>query len=131
MNDSEKWDRLLKQALASAVEPEEELNQSIINRFKERARMKRGNRKRVSVGLLVVVFTLVLSITAFASTQLFNSKEIAEHLGDRSLAEAFEGSEAIEINQTTSSGDYNITLHGIHRHDIYLPRLLTFNERRN
>lgn len=45
MNDSEKWDGLLKQALASAVEPEEELNQSIINRFKERARMKRSNRR--------------------------------------------------------------------------------------
>lgn len=54
-----------------------------------------------------------MSITAFAATQLFNSKEIAEHLGDRSLAEAFEGSQAIEINQTISSGDFNITLHGI------------------
>lgn len=113
MNDSEKWDRLLRKALASAMEPEEELNQSIINRFKERTRMKRGNRKRVSVGLLVVVFTLVFSITAFAATQLFSSKEIAEHLGDRSLAKAFESRDAIEINQTIPSGDYNITLHGI------------------
>ncbi|BBI33373.1 hypothetical protein [Cohnella abietis] len=113
MNDSEKWDRILKQALASAVEPEEELNQSIINRFKERTRMKRGHRKRISVGLLVVVFTIVMSITAYAATQLFSSKEIAEHLGDRSLAEAFESKDAIEINQTIASGDYNITLHGI------------------
>ncbi|MDQ8739239.1 hypothetical protein [Paenibacillus sp. LHD-38] len=60
--------------------------------------MKRGNRKRVSVGLLVVILTLVLSVTAFVATQLFNSKEIAEHLRDRNLAVAFEGSEAIEIN---------------------------------
>ncbi|TCZ75092.1 hypothetical protein E0485_19075 [Paenibacillus albiflavus] len=113
MNDSEKWDRLFKNTLASDMEPEEELNQSIINRFKERTRVKSGNRKRLSVVLLVAVFTLVLSITAYAATQLLSSKEIAEHIGDRSLAEAFESKEAIEINQTVRSGDYNITLHGI------------------
>lgn len=113
MNDSEKWDRLLKQALAPAVEPEEELNQSIINRFKERTRLKGSNRKRVSVGLLVAIFTLVMSITAYAATQLFSSKEIAEHLGDRSLAEAFESKDAIKVNQTIASGVYNITLQGI------------------
>jgi hypothetical protein len=113
MNDSEKWDRLLKQALASTIEPEDELDQSIINRFKERIPMKRSNRKRVSIGVLVAVFTLVMSITAYAATQLFSSREIAEHLGDRSLAEAFASKDAIEINQTITSGGYNITLHGI------------------
>lgn len=113
MSDSEKWDRLLKQALTSGNEPEEELNQLIINRFKEKTRMKRGHRKRVSIGLLVAIFTLVMSITAFAVTSFFSPKEIAEHLGDGSLAEAFESKDAIEINQTIASGDYNITLHGI------------------
>lgn len=113
MNDSEKWDRLLKQALAPTAEPDEELNQNLMNRIKESSRMNRGNRKRVSVGILVVIFTLVISVSAFAATKLFNSNEVAEHLGDSVLAQAFESNDATEINQSIESGDYNFTLHGI------------------
>ncbi|UVI28439.1 hypothetical protein [Paenibacillus spongiae] len=113
MNDSQEWDKLLKQALAAAEEPEEQLNSSIINRYKERNRMKRVTRKRFSIGVLVAVLTLVMSITAVAATQLFSSKQVAEHLGDQVLAKAFESKGAIEINQTVASGDFNFTLHGI------------------
>ncbi|MCQ6560539.1 hypothetical protein [Paenibacillus mendelii] len=113
MNDSEKWDGLLRQALAPAAEPEEELNESIINRYKERNRMKRVNSKRISIGVLVAVCTLVLSITAVAAAQLFSSKQVAQHLGDQVLAQAFESRDAIEVNQSVASGDYNFTLHGI------------------
>lgn len=113
MNDSEKWDRILKQALTSTAEPEEELNQRILNRFKERNKMKSVNKKRISAVALVAVFTLVMSITAFAATQYFSSKQVAEHLGEQILAEAFESNDAIEINQSIASGNYNYTLHGI------------------
>lgn len=113
MNESEKWDRLLRQALASAAEPEEELNQSVINHFKERQNMNRVYRKRISTGVLVAVFMLVMSVTAYAATQLFSSKQVAEHLGEQILAKAFESSDAIEINQTIASGGYSFTLHGI------------------
>ena len=113
MNESEKWDRLLRQALASAAEPEEELNQSVINQFKERQNMNRVYRKRISTGVLVAVFMLVMSVTAYAATQLFSSKQVAEHLGEQILAKAFESRDAIEINQTIGSGGYSFTLHGI------------------
>ncbi|MFX3634536.1 MAG: hypothetical protein ACE3L7_15695 [Candidatus Pristimantibacillus sp.] len=112
-NELSKWDGLLKQALASEAEPEEIMNESLINRFKERAKIKHAFRKRISAGLLVVVITIVMSITAYAATQLFSSKQVAEHLGEQILAKAFESNDAIEINQTISSGDYNFTLHGI------------------
>lgn len=113
MNDSEKWDLLLSQALAPEAEPDEKLNQNIINGLKERGRMKRVYRKRVSVGVLAVVFTLVMSITAYAATQLFNSRQVVEHLGEKDLAQAFDSQDAIEINQTIGSAGYRFTLHGI------------------
>ncbi|TVX99718.1 hypothetical protein [Cohnella terricola] len=113
MNDSEKLDRLLKQALASEEEPEEKLNEELINRYKERNRMKRGTRKRLSAGVLVAVLAVALSATAYAATQLFSSKQVAEHLGEKALAGAFGSSDAIEINKTVTSGGYEVTLHGI------------------
>lgn len=113
MNSNEKFDRMLRQALASSTEPEEDLNQSIINRYKERNQLKHSYRKKISSVMLVAVFAVAMSITAVAATQLFSPKQVAEHAGDRILSEAFESSDAIEINQTASSGNYTFTLHGI------------------
>lgn len=113
MNSNEKFDRMLRQALASSTEPEEDLNQSIINRYKERNQLKSSYRKKISSVMLVAVFAVAMSITAVAATQLFSPKQVAEHAGDRILSEAFESSDAIEINQTASSGNYIFTLHGI------------------
>lgn len=113
MNSNEKFDRMLRQALASSTEPEEDLNQSIINRYKERNQLKSSYRKKISSVMLVAVFAVAMSITAVAATQLFSPKQVAEHAGDRILSEAFESSDAIEINQTASSGNYTFTLHGI------------------
>jgi len=113
MSDSTKWDRMFKQALASSEEPGDSLNESIIRLYKERTAMKRGYRKRISAGVLAAVFTIVISITAIAATQLFSSKQVAERLGQQILAKAFESADAIEINQSAAGGDYTFTLHGI------------------
>jgi len=113
LNESEKWDRLFKEALASTAEPDEELNERMLNRIKERSRRMPVFRKRISIAVLVAVCTLVMSITAVAATQFFNPKQVAEHLGKDILAKAFESKDAIEINQTVASGDYSYTLHGI------------------
>ncbi|MBD2862341.1 hypothetical protein [Paenibacillus oceani] len=113
MSDPTKWDRMFKQALASTEEPGDSLNESIIHLYKERTAMKRGYRKRISAGVLAAVFTIVISITAIAATQLFSSKQVAERLGQQLLAKAFESADAIEINQSAAAGDYTFTLHGI------------------
>lgn len=113
MNDSEKWERMLKQALAAPGEPEEKLNQSILNRAEERNSMNRVYRKRISAGVMVAALTLVMSVTAIAATQFFSSDQVAVQLGEKMLAKAFESKDAIEINQSAVSGDYKFTLHGI------------------
>ncbi|OXS52909.1 hypothetical protein B1A99_31640 [Cohnella sp. CIP 111063] len=109
----EDWDRLLRQSLADAAEPGEELNESLIRQLKERNEMKPKYKKRLSVGLLAAVLLLVLSVSAYAANQLFSAKQVAERLGDRMLAEAFESKDAVQINQSKASGDYRFTLHGL------------------
>jgi len=113
MNDSDKWERMLRQALASPGEPEEKLNQSILNRVEERNSMNHVYRKRLSTGVMVAVLTLVMSVTAIAATQFFSSDQVAVQLGEKILAKAFESSDAIEVNKSVDSGDYKFTLHGI------------------
>lgn len=106
-------EQILKQALASKAEPDEKLNNSLIEQIKERSQMKQAYRRKLSAGLLAAVLLLVLSVSAYAATQLFSPKQVAEHFGDQLLAEAFDSQDAIEINQSKDSGDYRFTLHGI------------------
>lgn len=106
-------EQILRQALASKAEPDETLNNSLIEQIKERSQMKKAYRKKLSAGLLAAVLLLVLSVSAYAATQLFSPKQVAEHFGDQLLAEAFDSKDAIEINQSKNSGDYRFTLHGL------------------
>lgn len=112
MKDAD-WERLLKQSLASTAEPEDKLNESLIHQLKERSQMKHKYRKRLSAGLLSAVLLLALSVSAYAAAQLFSAKQIVDHLGDKLLADAFESKDAIQINQSKTSGDYRFTLHGL------------------
>lgn len=112
MNDAE-WDRLLKQSLTNEVAPDDKLNQTIVNQLTERSRVKHQYKKRLSAALVAVVLLLVLSVSAYAASQLFSAKQVAERLGDSLLGEAFESEHAIEINESKAAGDYLFTLYGI------------------
>lgn len=113
MNDAEKWDRVLKQSLAADEEPEAALNQAVVNRYAEGRTRKPVYRRKISVALLTAIFTLAMGVTAFGATHLFSSKQVAEHLGESVLADAFESPDAVEINRAVVSGGYDITLQGI------------------
>ncbi|MGF7059063.1 hypothetical protein [Brassicibacter mesophilus] len=113
MKNSEQMDQLLKQALSVTVEPSEELNQKIINQLKENDIMKPVYKKRISVALIAATITLAMSITAFAAWHFLNPKQVAEHIGDHTLAQAFDHKNAIEINESVVSGGYKFTLLGV------------------
>lgn len=113
MKNTEQFDRLLKQALSSTVEPGEDLNLKIINQLKENDIMKPVYKRRMSVALLTAILTLAMSITAFAAWRLLTPKQVAEHFENQTLARAFEDKNAIEINESIVSDGYNFTLLGI------------------
>ncbi|MGJ0845895.1 hypothetical protein SAMN02745784_02004 [Tissierella praeacuta DSM 18095] len=113
MKDFEKLDKILWQVLSSDNEPDDSLNRKIINRIGERNRMRGTNKRRLSVSAMVAILIVATSISAFAAWKLLTPKEIAENLGDKGLALAFDGEGAVAINQTQTIGGYKITLMGI------------------
>lgn len=114
MKNSEQLEQLLKQALFSPVEPSQELNQKIINQLREENHiMKPVYKKKISIPLIAAAIILTMSITTFAAWNFLSPKQVAEHLEDQTLAQAFEGKNAIAVNESVVSGGYNFTLHGI------------------
>jgi hypothetical protein len=107
------WEKILTQALAPSAEPDEYLNQRISNQLKERIQMKPKYRIRLSASVLAFVMLLALSVTAYAAVQLLSPKQVAEHVGDRALAEAFASKDALQLNQSIEAKDYQFTLHGL------------------
>lgn len=75
--------------------------------------MKPKYRIRFSVSVLAFVLLLALSVTAYAAVQFLSPKQVAEHVGDQVLAEAFAGKDALHLNQTIKSKVYQFTLHGL------------------
>ncbi len=113
MRNYEQEDNLLKQALSPTAEPDEALNQKVINLLKEKNIMKPVLKKRVAAILIAAVVAVAMSATAFAAWKLLNPSQVAEHFGNRTLAQAFKGKDAIKIDKTVVSGGYSITLLGV------------------
>lgn len=111
MDKYEELDQLLNQALSSTAEPSEALNQEIRYRIKESKTMKPA-RKKISVAIIAAVI-FIMSGSVFAAWQLLSPKQVAENLGDKTLAKAFDSENAVHINQSITSGDYTFTLMGI------------------
>lgn len=110
---SDRFDHILKQALAPDQTPDLRLNQKILNQVKEREEMKK--RRKWVPG---IVFSLVLVLAAgsgvvYAAYRLLTPEQTAEKIGDKKLAEAFSGEDAVDINETQHFEKFDVTLMGI------------------
>lgn len=110
---SDRFDHILKQALAPDQTPDLRLNQKILNQVKEREEMKK--RRKWVPG---IVFSLVLVLVAgsgvvYAVYRLLTPEQTAEKIGDKKLAEAFSGEDAVDINETQHFEKFDVTLMGI------------------
>ncbi|GKX27642.1 hypothetical protein SH1V18_01220 [Vallitalea longa] len=112
MRDSEKFNKMLEQALTPVIEPSKELNEKIIDEIRENSNMK-PKKRRVSIALVAVIITLTLSLTAMAAYHLLTAKQIAKEFKDEGLAHAFEQEDAVEINESVISKGYKFTLLGL------------------
>lgn len=71
------------------------------------------SRKMTKMIPIAAVLAVVLAVTAVAVTLLLRPNEVASELKDQTLAEAFEGKNAVVLNKTVKSDGYNITLAGV------------------
>ncbi len=111
---NKKLEDLLYDALLPTDEPDMELNRRILQKqFKEASVMKHYHFKKIAAAAAVCVLT-VGSITAYAAYKFLSPSQIAgEVSNNHALAKAFEGKDAVLVNETQESSDYEITLLGL------------------
>lgn len=111
---NKKLDEILYDALLPADEPDPELNRRILDsRSKEVSAMRHYHFKKMAAAAAVCVLA-VGSITAYAAYKYLSPSQVAEEVSDNNaLAKAFESKDAVLVNETQTSGDYEITLLGL------------------
>lgn len=106
-----KLDDALRHALTPCEEADFELNQKIINLAEEQSVMTEGKKRRLSMAAIIAALVFcACSVTAYAAWQYLSASDIAADAGDRKLAEAFSGEQALAIGQTQCYGGYRVTL---------------------
>ena len=62
--------------------------------------------------MMAAAVVAAMSVTAYAAITLA-PRDVAQRAGNEALAAAFEGEDAITVNETKTVGDYNVTLMGL------------------
>lgn len=110
-------DQLLKNALSSKEEPDYWLNQRIIQKIqeKESETMSEKNRRfRIPAAAMIAAAVIVAgSASAYAAWRYLTPEQVAQTAEDQKLAAAFQGEEAVAVNEVQEYGNYRITLLGI------------------
>lgn len=109
MTDKE-MDEILRCALTEKTEPDAVLQRKVLGKWKENDTMK---TKKIWVAVLTAACILTIGVPVAAAIHYMNSAQVAEHLAYNDIAKAFEGEDAIELNETQTVGGYKITLLGI------------------
>lgn len=110
-------DEILKYALTPNEEPDFWLNQKIRNRINEKERtasdMKKTGKKIQAAIISMAAILGIGSATTYAAWRLLTPGQAAMEAGDHKLKETFEGSDAVQINESQVYGNYRVTLLGI------------------
>ena len=105
-----KLDKILKTALLLDIEPEEELNRSILEAWKENSSMKKDRKRKVAIAVAACMILATGSV--LAATKYLKMGEVAEKSGIE-MEHSFSEENVTEINETKEAGEYRFTLLGI------------------
>ena len=123
-------DNLIKEALVEDVAPSPDLNRQILEKAKERIKMKKSNMKKI-VAVACVGLAVIGSVSTYAAYRYLSPVEIANEVSDNgALAKAFESKDAVIVNETQQTNGYDITFLGLvsgENLDIYVPEDVAMN----
>ena len=106
-------DSLLEQALSPMELPEQELNNQILRKIKERQDMKQEQmcyKRKIPAAVLVAACMIILcSSTVLAVYKYLSPAEVVTEINDNALQKAFLSEDAILVNETQESGGYKVT----------------------
>lgn len=106
-------DRVLKHALSPKEEPDVWLNQNILYQAEEMEHMAKKRKSRISAAAAAAALTLVIGSAAVAAAARYLTPgQIAGELKDRKLMDAFQGEDAVAVNETQEYAGFRITLLG-------------------
>lgn len=106
----------LYEALRPCEKPAPELDRRILNMYSEEVHsMKHNTFSKTAVAAAMACVIAAGSLTVYAAYHYLTPSQIVEELGEKSngLQEAFEGSDAVRVNETQSVNGYDITLLGL------------------
>lgn len=111
---SDKLDDLLKNALAPSEEPSAWLNNRIIQIAKGDITMRKPFYKSARFAVAAAAVILAAGgVTTYATWKYLSMDEVARETKGDKLAKAFQGRDAIRINESQTHGKYKVTLIGI------------------
>lgn len=113
MHDYDKMDSQLAHALAPHEVPPVELKQRTKNAIRAHAGAKTRTRPLFRAALVAVISFALLTATGYAAWMLLSPGEVASRLSYPALAKAFEGPDALVLNESATYGEYTATLLGI------------------
>lgn len=106
-------DRILKHALSPTEEPDAWLNRNILYQAEEMADMAKKKKSRISAAVAAAALTLVIgSAAVVAAARYLTPGQIARELNDGKLMDAFQGEDAVLVNETQEYAGFRITLLG-------------------
>ena len=110
-------DREQYRAQMNAVSFGEDFRQRAAGRMRQAATKKETapmkNNKTIKAIIAAAAAFVLMTTSAFAISALLSAKDVAQQMGDGEIVSAFEGEDAVSINQTAVVGDYELTLLGI------------------
>ncbi|MBE6034740.1 MAG: hypothetical protein E7222_08590 [Clostridiales bacterium] len=110
MMDKE-FDQLLKNALFTEFQPDDELNIKIMRKAREN-KMINMKRMRKFTAAAILCVLLGCTVTGFAAWKFLMPQNVALECRDKELAKAFESKDAVIMNESQTYGGYNFTLLG-------------------
>lgn len=110
---SKQIEELLYESLRPMDEPDPELNRRILE-WRSNKSMRKSSIRKSAVAAAIVCVLAVSSITAVAAYRYLNPAQVAEEVSENdALVKAFEGKDAIKINETQKNDKYEVTLLGM------------------
>lgn len=107
-------DAFLKQALTPTDEPDARLNEKILRQAKETKAMDMKQVRRIPAAVVAAAIVIGAgSVTAYASWKYLTPDRITKNLNDSKLTDAFQGKDAVSINETQTMAGYHVTLLGL------------------
>ena len=106
-------DRVLKHALTPTEEPDAWLDRNILYQAEEMADMAKKKMNRFPAAAAAAALTLVIgSAAVMAAARYLTPGQIAQELDDKKLVDAFQGEDAVLVNETQEYAGFRITLLG-------------------